>query len=81
MVKYVVYAGHGTQYLVTITKRRVNITDSPELLACFLVTKKDKLAVDDATFDLLKEQGHIGDEKLQEVQTNKQRPFVRSKSN
>lgn len=67
MVKYVTYDGLGTAYLVMLRKATGDFGGSGAIEHSFLVGKNDTVAVDDFTFKLLEEQGHIGPSKLKEV--------------
>jgi hypothetical protein len=71
LVRYVIYDGKGSHYLVVLRKPKVPGTDGDDVLAAFLLCKYDRIGMDDATFEMLKQQGEVAPGKLREL-TEKQ---------
>lgn len=53
--------------MVVLKKPKKNADDPDEIESTFLVSRNDIVAVEDYVFQLLKEQGHFGPNKLSEV--------------
>ena len=66
---YLTYRGSGSGYLIILTKekRKLASKESPEPVAVLYVKKDERIAVSDGDFEILKEQGHIGKDKLEEA--------------
>ena len=74
-IRMLEYKGNGSGYLVVIYAKKKSdienklILDTSTPIQSFLVRKNEPIAVTEATYYMLNEQGHIGKQKLEPVST------------
>jgi hypothetical protein len=79
------YDGNGNGYLLILTNKKrppstIPAADEVPVAALYL-KKDDVVAVSDQDFDILNEQGHIGNDRLHEVSSAYNRPFTKTLDN